>query len=128
MTRAASKIGSVGASPHSQEAITNSKMEITNRRTCPTRWVSQPVSGIELVLAAANDVMTQVPASMDSPRLPEMVGMATLAIEESSTYMNTANDTDKVPRTSWPPLSGGGGVKFCGLLAMDDEGPVRYVE
>ena len=100
----------MGASPHSQDATTNSSTEVTNRRTAPSRWVSQPVKGIEMALAAAKEVMTQVPSSTDTPRLPEMVGMATLAMDESSTFMNTASDTDRVPSTRLAPVSGGGGV------------------
>src|SRR5450830_1673241 len=103
-------MGKVGARPHSHDASTNSRIDVTNRRTWPMRWVSQPVSGMEMAFAAAKDVMTQVPSSMETPRLPEMVGMATFAIDESSTFMKTASDTHKVPSTSFPPVSGGGGV------------------
>src|ERR1700688_2978638 len=110
MTRAPSRIGSVGASPHSQEAITNSRIEVTNRRTWPMRCVSQPVSGIEIALAAANEVMTQVPSSTDTPISPEMVGMATLAIEVSRIFMNTASETANEASIRGEPLSGGGGV------------------
>jgi hypothetical protein len=38
-----------------------------------------------------------------------MAGMETLAIEESSTFMNTASDNATVPMTSLPPVSGGSG-------------------
>src|SRR5882672_77913 len=44
-------------------------------------------------LATANEVITQVPWSGEAPRLPEMVGMATLAMVVSSTCM-------KVPSAS----------------------------
>src|ERR1700676_1665060 len=60
-TRAASRKGNVGASPHSHEASTNSTMDVMNRRTWPKRCVSQPVSGTEIALATANDVITHVP-------------------------------------------------------------------
>jgi len=61
-------------------------------------------------LAAANKVITHVPSSTDTPRLPEMVGIATFAIDESSTFMNVASATASVARTSLPPVSGGGGA------------------
>src|SRR5438128_2693706 len=98
--RAASNIGKVGAMPHNQDDNTNNRIAITNRRICPTRCVNHPVNGIETALAAANKVMTQVPSSTDTPRLPEMVGIATFAIDESSTFMNVANATAKVASTS----------------------------
>ena len=39
-----------------------------------------------------------------------MVGIATFAIDVSSTFMKVASATAIVARTSWPPLSGGGGA------------------
>jgi hypothetical protein len=65
----------------------------TNSLIWPTRCVSQPVSGIDIALAAANSVITQVPSSTDTPRLPAMVGIATFAIDESSTFMKVASAT-----------------------------------
>ena len=41
----------VGASPHRNEASTNSTIDAMNRRTWPKRCVSQPVSGTEIALA-----------------------------------------------------------------------------
>src|SRR5215469_6702293 len=107
-TRANSSIGSDGAIPHSHDAMTNNRIEPTNRRTWPSRWVSQPVKGMDTEFAAANTVMTHVPSSTDTPRLPEMVGMATLAIDESSTVMKLARPTASEPRASVAPVSGGG--------------------
>ncbi len=78
-----------------------------NRRTWPKRCVSQPVSGTEIALATANDVMTHVPWSDDTPRSPEIDGIDTFAIDVSSTFMNTASDTAIVPITSFAPSSGG---------------------
>jgi MFS family permease len=43
-----------------------------------------PLSQSLLPLATPNEVMTQVPWLSDEPRLPAMVGIATLAIVESS--------------------------------------------
>jgi len=84
------------------------------------RCVSQPVSGIDTALAAANTVITHVPSSTDTPRLPEIVGIATLAIDVSSTFMKVASATAMVARTSLPPSSGGGAL---GCEGGGDGGP-----
>ena len=52
-----------------------------NSRTWPKRCVSQPVSGTEIALATANEVMTQVPWVGLTPRSPAIAGIDTLAIE-----------------------------------------------
>ena len=52
-------------------------------------------------------VMTQVPCPGLTPRSPEMAGIETLAIEESSTFMNVARDKDSVPSSSAVPNKGG---------------------
>src|SRR5947207_502975 len=96
----------LGARPHSHDAITNSSTLATNRRTCPKRCVSQPVSGTEMALATANEVMTHVPCDGLTPRSPEIAGIDTLAIDESSTFMKVASDSAIVPSTSWLPCSG----------------------
>ncbi len=106
--RAASSTGRFGAMPHSHDDSTNSRIAQTNNLIWPTRCVSQPVSGIEIALAAANSVMTHVPSSTETPRLPEIVGIATFAIDESSTFMKVASATASVASTSLPPVSGGG--------------------
>src|SRR5512140_2245733 len=98
-----------GARPHSQDAITNRRMLPTKRRTGPKRCVSQPVSGTEIALATANEVMTQVPCPGLTPMSPAIAGIDTLAIEVSSTFMNVASDSAMVPSTSSLPLSGGNG-------------------
>ena len=76
---------------------------MVNRRTAPKRCVSQPVSGTEMALATPKLVMTQVPWLGLTPTSPEMAGMATLAMEESSTFMKVASDRASVPRTSGAP-------------------------
>src|ERR1700692_2367538 len=106
-TRAKSNTGSDGATPHSHEDRTNNKMDPIKRRPCPSRWVNHPVSGIDTEFDAANTVMTHVPMSTDVPRFPEMVGMATLAIDESSTVMKPARPTPSEPMTNFAPVSGG---------------------
>ena len=79
----------------------------TKRRTGPKRCVSQPVSGTEIALATANEVMTQFPCDGLTPRSPEIAGIETLAIEVSRTFMNVASERATVPRTSSAPCSGG---------------------
>src|SRR6476661_5160765 len=110
MTRNTISDSMFGARPHSHDAITNSRMLPTKSLTGPKRWVSQPVSGTEIALATANEVMTQVPCDGLTPRSPEIAGMETLAIDVSSTFMKVASDSAIVPRTSAPPVSGGGGA------------------
>ena len=63
-----------------------------NSFTSPKRRLNQPVSGRAMALLTANEVITQVPCSELTPRLPEMVGNATLAIVVSSTCMKVASD------------------------------------
>ena len=72
------------------------------------RFASQPVSGIEIALATPNEVITQVPWEFDAPRLPAIVGIATLAMVESSTCMKVASESAMVIMTSCAPSSG-----FC---------------
>ncbi len=78
-----------------------------NRRTCPKRCVSQPVSGTAMALATAKLVMTQVPCVVLTPRSPEMAGSDTFAIDVSSTFMKVAADSAIVPQTRAAPSSGG---------------------
>src|SRR5215470_12203503 len=101
------------ASPHSQEAITNRITLPTNRRTWPKRSESQPVSGTAMALATAKLVITQVPWLGLTPRSPAMEGRETLAIDESSTFMNVAADSAIVPQTRADPSRGAGAA--CAL-------------
>ena len=75
-----------------------------NSRTWPKRCVSQPVSGTEIALATANEVMTQVPCDGLTPMSPAIAGIDTLAIDVSSTFMNVASDSASVPSTSCAAL------------------------
>src|SRR6202012_3994992 len=68
--------------------------------------MSQPVSGTPMPLATAKAVITQVPWSEDTPRLPEMVGSETLAMVESSTCMKVPAASISAVMASWPPFSG----------------------
>lgn len=93
--------------PHSQEVSTNSRVEAVNSFTSPRRLASQPVSGTAMALATPKEVITQVPWLVAAPRLPEMVGKATLAMVVSSTCMNTDIDSASVIQTSLEPVNGG---------------------
>jgi len=106
-TRKAISSVMLGAMPHSHELMENSSTLAMNSRTCPMRWVSQPVSGTAMALATAKLVMTQVPCVGLTPRSPEMAGSETLAIDVSSTVMNVAAPSDNVPSVRVMPCSGG---------------------
>src|SRR5262245_46369325 len=54
--------------------------------------------------------MAQVPWLALTPRLPAMVGTATLTMVRSSTSMNVASAMDRVNSTSVPPCMGGGAL------------------
>jgi hypothetical protein len=58
--------------------------------------------------------MTHVPSSTDTPRSPESVGIATLAIDESSTFMKVARATANVPSANCQPVNGAGALAFFG--------------
>src|SRR5206468_7122066 len=115
------------ASPHSHDASTNSSTLPTNRRTWPKRCVSQPVSGTEIALATANEVITHVPCDGLTPRSPAIAGIDTLAIDESSTFMKVASDSAIVPSTSCGPCNGGhaGGACSAGADAGGVDAPGR---
>src|SRR5271156_3036973 len=69
-TRNAISDGRLQARPQSSEATVNSTTDTTKVRTTPKRCMSQPVSGTDTPLATANEVITQVPWSELTPRLP----------------------------------------------------------
>src|SRR5690606_21101281 len=104
--------------PHSQEESTNSSTDSTNSLTWPKRCVSQPVSGTVTALATANEVMTQVPCVALTARSPAIVGMDTLAMDESSTFMNTAAESAIVPMVRALPSNGG----WAACAGRDDSG------
>src|SRR6185312_9590890 len=120
---------SEGARPHRNDVTTNSSTAVVNNRTCPKRCVSQPVSGSEIALATAKEVMTHVPWSGETPRSPAIAGSDTFAIDVSSTFMNVASDSEIVPSTSAPPFSGsgcGGGSGLAGAGKMTRVGMFRH--
>src|ERR1700682_6546017 len=92
-TRNAIKDGRLQANPHSRDAMVNSTTDMTKVRTTPKRCMSHPVSGTDTPLATANEVITHVPWSELTPKLPAMVGIETFAMEVSSTCMNVPKDS-----------------------------------
>ena len=103
--RARKKISSVMLveMPHRNEASENSIVAQTKSRTSPNRRLRKPVSGSAMALETANEVMTQVPWLMLTPRLPAMVGRDTLAMVVSSTCMKVARHS---PKAVSPKLAG----------------------
>ena len=60
----------------SEKKVTESK----NNLNWPILCASLPVTGIAMAFATPNEVITQVPSSVDAPRKPDIVGIATLEI------------------------------------------------
>ena len=106
--------------PHSQDAVTNSRILAIKSRTAPKRWVRKPVSGTAIALATANEVMTQVPWLELTAKSPEIAGIDTLAIEVSSTFMKVANANAVLAKTSMPPLRGAGDPLGAGFAVASD--------
>ncbi|EAS40948.1 hypothetical protein P3TCK_02336 [Photobacterium profundum 3TCK] len=77
-----------------------------NKRTSPNRRLRKPVIGIDIALAAPNAVITHIPWSVDMPKLPAIVGMATLAIDVSKTIIKVAIDVARVINKRRIPLTG----------------------
>ncbi|RMS18281.1 hypothetical protein ALP75_204584 [Pseudomonas syringae pv. actinidiae] len=98
--------------PHRNDASTNRMVAHRNSLTSPKRRLSQPVNGKAMALLTANEVITQVLCSELTPRLPAMVGNATLAIVVSSTCMKVASDRPMVQSNKL------GGVKEAGALVL----------
>src|SRR6185437_14455197 len=92
MARNTSSMPMLCETPHRNEDATNSSVHAVNRRTSPKRRVRKPVSGSEIAMLTANEVITHVLWSLLTPRLPAMVGSETLAIVVSSTCMKVASD------------------------------------
>lgn len=91
--------------PHAHDAMTKAIVDHIKSLTSPKRFASQPVIGIEIAFATPNEVITSSPLS-EEPRFPAIVGIATLAMVESSTCMNVAGDSAIVIMTSCAPSSG----------------------
>src|SRR5580698_1935031 len=114
------------AKPHIAEATVKSSTDSVNSLASPTRRASQPVNGTAIADATEYDEMTQVPWLVATPRLPEMVGTATLAMEVSSTSMKVPSASPTVSNASVPPFSGAGsaaGAATAGAVAAMIESP-----
>ncbi len=107
MTRKAINSCSEPARPHISEAMENRITDAVNSRTAPKRWLNHPVNGTVMALATPKEVITQVTCVVDTPRSPPIADKDTFAIEVSSTFMNVASDSDRVPNTMAAPFSGG---------------------
>ncbi len=114
------------AKPQRADAIVKSSTDSVNRRTSPTRRASQPVNGTAIAEATEYDEITHVPWLVATPRLPEMVGTATFAIDVSSTSMNVPSASPTVSNASVPPANGAGsaaGAATAGAVAAMIESP-----
>ncbi len=78
--------------PQRNEVSANSSVLAVNSFTSPKRRVRKPVSGSEIAMLTANEVITQVLWLLLTPRLPAIVGSDTLAMVVSSTCMKVASD------------------------------------
>lgn len=92
--------------PQQSDAKENNETDIMKSFNSPNRRARRPVMGIEIALATPNDVITQVPSLVDEPRNPEIVGIATFDMVESSICINVANDNAIVTKTKFSPLRG----------------------
>ncbi len=106
-TRNAISEGRLQASPHNKEARVKSTTETTKVRTTPKRCMSHPVKGTDTPFATAKEVITQVPWSVLTPKLPAMVGMDTFAMDVSSTCMKVPNARANAVMALRPPSSAG---------------------
>jgi hypothetical protein len=88
----------------SEKKVTESK----NNLNSPILCANLPVTGIAMAFATPNEVITQVPSSVDAPRKPDIVGIATLEIVESNICINVANDNAIVTHHNVPPVNGAG--------------------
>src|SRR5579863_2421110 len=106
-TRSTTREARLGASPQASESSENSSVATMNSRTSPKRRAIQPESGSAMARLTVNEVITQVPWLGLMARSPAMVGMATLAMDVSRMFMNTASDTPSVRSARRQPVMGG---------------------
>src|SRR5579885_3281004 len=107
MTRKIINMGRFTDNPHRTDASVNKMVESTYNRISPKRRASHPVKGSMIAWLTANEVITHVPLSGLTARSPAIVGIATLAMETSRTFMKMPSDKDSVSRINRLPLSGG---------------------
>src|SRR5580698_7986499 len=130
-TRKTTRLARLGARPQASDSSENSRVVMMNSRTSPTRRAIQPESGSAMARLTVNEVMTQVPWFGLMARSPAMVGIATLAMEVSRMFMNTARDTPSVSNARLKPVMGAWlpvmrhhrqGHVAAGTVAADDGG------
>ena len=113
--------------PHRNDASVKASTEATNVFTIPYRPISQPVSGTEMPLATANEVITQVPWSGLTLRLPAILGTATLAMLLSSTCMNVPSANATAVTASAEPARGGRPWEALSLIALGPPASSRHL-
>src|ERR1017187_9308327 len=107
MSRAATSIGMLVASPQMAENTMNRQIDVTKVRTSPKRRPIHPVNGCMTAAASMYELTAQVPSEVLTPRLPEMEGTETLTMVMSRISMNEVVAIAAVMNNSLPPRSAG---------------------
>src|ERR1700722_1670276 len=116
MSRAATSMGMLVASPQRAENTMNRQIDVTKVRTSPKRRPIHPVNGCMTAAAIMYELTAQVPSEVLTPRLPEMEGTETLTMVMSRISMNEVVAIAAVSNSSVPPWSGGysNAASVCG--------------
>src|SRR3984893_6537744 len=119
MSRAATSMGMLVASPQMAENTMNRHIDVTKVRTSPKRRPIHPVNGCMTAAASMYELTAQVPSELLTPRLPEMEGTETLTMVMSRISMKEAVAIAAVRNNSLPPRSGGysNAAAVCGASA-----------
>src|SRR5882757_82155 len=107
MSRAATSMGMLVASPQMAENTMNRQIDVTKVRTSPKRRPIHPVNGCITAAASMYELTAQVPSELLTPRLPEMEGTETLTMVMSRISMKEAVAIAAVRNNSLAPRSGG---------------------
>src|SRR5450631_3753320 len=107
MSRAATSMGMLVASPQIAENTMNRQIDVTKVRTSPKRRPIHPVSGCMTAAASMYELAAQVPSELLTPRLPEIEGTETLTMVMSRISMKEAVAIATVRKKSLPPCNGG---------------------
>src|SRR5699024_410935 len=73
-----------------------------------SHWSTSKTPSYTKSVSWQHHLITQVPSSVDAPRKPDIVGIATLEIVESNICINVANDNAIVTHHNVPPVNGAG--------------------
>src|SRR5579859_3487119 len=90
MSRAATSVGMLVASPQTAENTMNRQMDVTRVRTSPIRRAIHPVNGCMTAAASMYELTAQVPSALLTPREPAMDGTETLTMVMSRISMKEA--------------------------------------